>query len=396
MQKTYPRVVLHLGKEHSVLRRHPWIFSGALKLRESGLQSGDVVWVANSKGDILGTGFYSDGSIAVRLVEFNKTELNATFWHHKLQEAVELRKQLQLISEQTNVCRLFFGEGDGVPGLILDYYNGHVVMQLHHKGLYTFTEIISLTLQSLFGAALKSIYLKLESLQKQGHLGNVPADGLIFGTDTAPVWVNENGHSFLVDRITGQKTGFFIDQRDNRALVKNHSKARHVLNAFAYTGGFSVYAAAGQAGSVTSVDVSKPAMEACKHNFERNALQAGSYITADVFDVLREQAALHNLIILDPPAFAKHRSSKHQAVTAYKRLNTIAMKHAPKNSLLFTFSCSGVVDRNLFYNTIISAALESHRSIQIMQHLMQGADHPVLPQFPEGDYLKGLMIWIKD
>jgi 23S rRNA (cytosine1962-C5)-methyltransferase len=262
--------------------------------------------------------------------------------------------------------------------------------------LYTFTEIISLTLQSLFGAALKSIYLKLESLQKHGHLGNVPADGLIFGTDTAPVWVNENGHSFLVDRITGQKTGFFIDQRDNRALVKNHSKARHVLNAFAYTGGFSVYAAAGQAGSVTSVDVSKPAMEACKHNFERNALQAGSYITADVFDVLREQAALHNLIILDPPAFAKHRSSKHQAVTAYKRLNTIAMKHAPKNSLLFTFSCSGVVDRNLFYNTIISAALESHRSIQIMQHLMQGADHPVLPQFPEGDYLKGLMIWIKD
>jgi 23S rRNA (cytosine1962-C5)-methyltransferase len=396
MQKTYSRVVLHLGKEHSVLRRHPWIFSGAITSRDSELHSGDVVWVANSKGDILGTGFYSDGSIAVRLVEYHKTELDATFWHHKLQQAIAIRKQLQLMHEHTNVCRLFFGEGDGVPGLILDYYNGHVVMQLHHKGLYAYIEIINSTLQHIFGTALKSIYLKLESLHKHGQISNVPADGLIFGTDAAPVWVNENGHSFIVDRIAGQKTGFFIDQRDNRALVKIHSKARHVLNAFAYSGGFSVYAAAGQASSVTSVDISKPAIEACKLNMERNALQGGSYITADVFDVLREQAALHNLIILDPPAFAKHRSSKHQAVTAYKRLNTIAMKYAPKNSLLFTFSCSGVVDRNLFYNTIISAAMESNRNIQILQHLMQGADHPVLPQFPEGDYLKGLMVWIKD
>lgn len=395
MHSLYPKVILHSGKEHSLLRRHPWIFSGALKSRDSGLQSGEVVWVCNSKGDIVGTGFYSDGSIAVRLVEFGKTELHDAFWLKKIQDAVNIRNSLYVMSTYTNVCRLFFGEGDGIPGLILDFYNGHVVIQLHHKGLYPFINHICAALKQILGTALKSIYLKSETLNKNSPTDHFVSDGLLYGNDTSHVWVIENGHEFCVDRIAGQKTGFFIDQRDNRALVKQHAKGRKVLNAFAYTGGFSVYAASGEAASVCSIDISKSAMEACERNFERNKLLQGQCITADVFDVLGDVAAQHNLIILDPPAFAKHRSSKHQAVTAYKRLNAIAMKHAPNNSLVFTFSCSGVVDRNLFYNTIIAAALESKRDIQILQHLMQGPDHPVLPQFSEGDYLKGLMLWIK-
>ena len=396
MKIQYPRIVLHPGKETSLLRQHPWIFSGAIRSKEHGIVSGDVVWICNSKGNILGTGFYSDGSIAVRLLSFCETELNPSFWFQAMDQAISNREHWGLFNSQLNVYRLFYGEGDGIPGLVIDYYNGHVVLQLHHKGLLPYLNSICKALQERLQEKLKSIYFKSAALYPAADKAGVPADGLLFGDDLNPVWVNENNHRFLVDRVSGQKTGFFIDQRENRSLVQKYASGRNVLNAFSYTGGFSVYAAAGGAQSVCSIDISAAALETCKLNFNANALEQGTFIKADVFEVLKESVSQHNLIILDPPAFAKHRTSKHQAVTAYKRINSIALKHAPKNSLLFTFSCSGVVDRNLFYNTLVASAIEAKRNVQWVQMLMQGIDHPVSPCFPEGDYLKGLMIWIKD
>jgi 23S rRNA (cytosine1962-C5)-methyltransferase len=291
------------------------------------------------------------------------------------------------------VCRLFFGEGDGVPGLILDYYDGHVVIQCHSWGVYLQKDHIVKAIQEVLGKALKSIYDKSsETLAKA--FAEKTENSFLFGVQEDIV-VKENGHLFKIDFINGQKTGFFIDQRDNRQLLASYSKNKAVLNTFSYTGGFSVYAAAAGAEKVHSVDVSAPAIALCDQNIVLNTCHNHESFTVDTFDFLKDKKDTYDLIVLDPPAFAKSRDSKHQAVIGYKRLNSMAMKLIKPNGILFTFSCSGVVDKMLFYNTITAAALEAGRNMKVLHYLYQPADHPVTPFFAEGEYLKGMVLWIE-
>jgi 23S rRNA (cytosine1962-C5)-methyltransferase len=389
---SYPSILLHKGKEFSLQRLHPWVFSGAIAKKDASLKDGDLVEVYSSKNEFLGTGYYAGGSIAVRLISFVKADINEEFWTGKIRKAWEYRKQLSILNEHTNVCRLFFGEGDGVPGLILDYYDGHVVFQAHSGGVYFQKEQIVAAIKNVLGDQLKSIYDKsAESLSK--HFADQTSNGFLFGSQQEII-VKENGHLFRIDFINGQKTGFFIDQRDNRKLLAQYCKGKNVLNTFSYTGGFSVYAAAAGASTVHSVDVSAPAIALCDTNIELNNLQNHESFAMDTFDFMKDKKDSYDVIVLDPPAFAKSRDSKHSAVIGYKRLNTMAMKLIKSGGIIFTFSCSGVVDKMLFYNTITSAAMESGRNIKILHYLYQPADHPVTPYFPEGEYLKGMVLWV--
>lgn len=352
-----------------------------------------MVEVYSAQNQYLATGYYANGSIAVRLISFSQTEIDLDFWFEKIKKAWEYRKALRILNEQTNVCRMFFGEGDGAPGLILDYYDGHVVFQAHSWGIYRQRELISEAIKRTLGNALKSVYDKsAETLPKQ--FAEQAQNGFIIG-EQQEVIVKENGYLFSVDFIGGQKTGFFIDQRENRLLLSRYSLGKNVLNTFSYTGGFSVYACASGAQLVHSVDVSKSAIELCNKNIGINGFQNHEGFAIDTFEFLKDKKGLYDIIILDPPAFAKSRDSKHNAVTAYKRLNATALKMIKPNGLLFTFSCSGVVDKFLFYNTITAAAIEARRQVKVLQYLGQPADHPVIPFFPEGEYLKGMLLWVE-
>ena len=319
--------------------------------------------------------------------------IDDSFWLEKITKAFHYRNQLGILNSNTNVCRLFFGEGDGVPGLILDYYNGHVVFQAHSWGVYQQKENICNAIKTILGSSLKSIYDKsAESMSK--HFATQTQNGFLFG-EKEEIIVKENGHSFKIDFIYGQKTGFFIDQRDSRKLLGEFCKNKIVLNTFSYTGGFSVYAASRGATRVDSVDVSQSAIDLCKQNIELNHLTNHEGFAVDTFEFLKDKQDVYDVIILDPPAFAKSRDSKHNAIQGYKRLNALAMKLIKTNGIIFTFSCSGVVDKYLFYNTITSAALEAKRNIKVLHYLNQPADHPVTPYFPEGEYLKGMVLWVE-
>jgi 23S rRNA (cytosine1962-C5)-methyltransferase len=389
----YPKVILNKGKEISLHRLHPWVFSGAIAKKDPNLEDGDIVEVYSSKNDFLAMGYYAGGSIAIRIISFEKTFIDEQFWYNKINKAWQYRQHLGILNAETNVCRLFFGEGDGVPGLIIDYYDGHVVLQAHSGGVYKQKDNIAAAIQKVIGPNLKSIYDKsAESLSK--HFPQKTENSFLFGSPSELI-VKENGHLFKVDFIEGQKTGFFIDQRDNRKLLGQYSKNKVVLNTFSYTGGFSVYAAAAGAIEVHSVDVSAPAIELCKENIELNNCKNHIGYAVDTFEFLKEKQNMYDVIVLDPPAFAKSRDSKHNAVIAYKRLNTIAMKLIKSNGIIFTFSCSGVVDKYLFYNTITAAAIEAKRAIRVLHYLSQPADHPVTPYFPEGEYLKGMVLWVE-
>lgn len=390
----YPQIILNKGKEFSMQRKHPWVFSGAINKKEANLQEGDLVEVYSSKNEFLGIGYFaSGGSIAVRIISFEKTTIDENFWFEKISKAWHYRQHLSILNEHTNVCRLFFGEGDGVPGLILDYYNGHVVVQAHSWGVYLQRDTIANAIKRTLGVDLKSIYDKsAETLSK--HFAGKTENGFLFGSGEEII-VKENGHLFKIDFIKGQKTGFFIDQRDNRKLLGDYSKNKTVLNTFSYTGGFSVYAAAAGATRVDSVDVSAPAIALCDENITLNACENHESFAVDTFDFLKDKKDVYDVIVLDPPAFAKSRDAKHHAVIGYKRLNTMAMKLIKKNGIIFTFSCSGVVDKMLFYNTITSAALEAGRNIKVLHYLYQPADHPVTPFFAEGEYLKGMVLWVE-
>jgi 23S rRNA (cytosine1962-C5)-methyltransferase len=288
---------------------------------------------------------------------------------------------------------LFFGEGDGVPGLILDYYDGHVVFQAHSWGVYLQKDNITTAIKRVLGSALKSIYDKsAETLSK--HHAEKSVNGFIFGADQEII-VKENNHLFKIDFINGQKTGFFIDQRDNRQLLGHYSKGKTVLNTFCYTGGFSVYSAAAGANIVHSVDSSQSAITLCDQNIELNNVQNHESYAVDTFEFLKDKQNIYDVIVLDPPAFAKSRDSKHNAVIGYKRLNALAIKLIKPNGIIFTFSCSGVVDKYLFYNTITAAAIEARRNVKILHYLIQPADHPVTPYFAEGEYLKGMVLWVE-
>ncbi len=391
---SYPQIILHKGKEISFQRQHPWVFSGAIAKKDNHLNDGDLVEVFSSKLDYLATGYYANGSIAVRIISFKQQTIDHQFWHEKISKAYQYRLLLNLINENTNVMRLFFGEGDGVPGLIIDYYNGHVVLQAHTYGVYLHKDMIVEALKSALGNQLKSIYDKsAESLSK--HFSGTVQNGFLFGHASGDILVKEYGHVFKIDFVNGQKTGFFIDQRENRKLLGSYSKGKNVLNTFSYTGGFSIYAGAQGANTVHSVDASESAIALCNENVALNPPFEHEGFAVDTFEFLKDKKDVYDIIILDPPAFAKSRDSKHNAVMGYKRLNVLALKQIKKNGLIFTFSCSGVVDKFLFYNTITSAAIESGRNIKILHYLNQPADHPVTPYFPEGEYLKGMVLWVE-
>jgi 23S rRNA (cytosine1962-C5)-methyltransferase len=389
----YSKIVLNKDKEQSLLRFHPWVFSGAIKGKEANLKDGQLVEVFSSGNKFLGTGYYANGSIAVRIMSFEQRAIDEQFWIDKIRKAYEYRQHLQIMNEHTNVYRLFFGEGDGVPALIIDYYDGHVVIQAHNIGIYLQRDKIVNAIKTVLGTGVKSIFDKSSETVSGKNNSDVKNEFVLGNAENTII--KENDIKFLVDWTKGQKTGFFIDQRDNRKLLAGFCKDKMVLNTFSYTGGFSIYAGLAGAKEVHSVDVSAPAIEIGNKNAELNGLKNHHSYVMDTFDFLKDKKDVYDVIVLDPPAFAKSRDAKHQAVNGYKRLNSLAMKLIKKNGIIFTFSCSGVVDKYLFYNTITAAAIEARRTIRILHYLNQPGDHPVTPYFPEGEYLKGMVLWVE-
>ena len=388
----YKQVILSKNKEESLLRKHPWVFSGAIDLIDEGILDGDIVTVFDSKEKFLGTGHFQNATIAVRILSFEETELDQKFFNHILTEAIELRKTLGLFSKENSICRIVHGEGDGLPGLIIDFYNGIAVIQCHSIGMYQMIELISQALQNSLGESLKAIYSKSsETLHNKEGI----VDSYIWGTCKTPHKAKENGIRFSIDWVTGQKTGFFIDQRENRKLLSKYATGKKVLNTFCYSGGFSLFALKAGASEVHSLDSSKKAIELTENNIHLNKLTENHVsIVADAMEYMKTVDNSFDVIILDPPAFAKHRDKRHQAIQGYKRLNEMAIRSIKPGGIIFTFSCSQVVDKNLFTHTIIAAAINSGRKIRILEQLHQPADHPINAFHPEGEYLKGLVIQV--
>lgn len=389
---SYPVLQLKPKKEISITRRHPWVFSGALTGKTDSLKEGEKVQLADTSGTILATGHFGGGSIAMRILEFAKTQIDVAFYTRKLGEALALRKSMGLPDDETDGYRLVHGEGDGLPGLIIDVYAGIAVVQSHSRGIEDDFPLIEDSLQAVFGKDLNHVVGK--SANAKGQTAVELPDGAPGHTE-----FKEYGHTFTADWARGQKTGFFLDQRENRKLVSRYSKGRKVLNAFCYTGGFSIYALHAKAVEVHSIDSSKKAMDQTEAHISANGFEGPRHrsITADAMKYLAGTEAAeeaYDLIILDPPAFAKHRSARHAAVQAYKRLNAKAFEIAAPGSIVFTFSCSQVVSPELFNHTIAAAAMESGRNIRILHHLHQPADHPVSIFHPEGEYLKGLVLFV--
>jgi len=388
----YKQVILSKNKEESLLRKHPWVFSGAIDLIDEEILDGDIVTVFDSKEKFLGTGHFQNATIAVRILSFEETELDQKFFNHILSEAIELRKTLGLFSKENSICRIVHGEGDGLPGLIIDFYNGIAVIQCHSIGMYQTIELISQALQNTLGNSLKAIYSKSsETLHNKEGI----VDSYIWGTCKMPHKAKENGIQFSIDWVTGQKTGFFIDQRENRKLLSKYATGKKVLNTFCYSGGFSLFALKAGASEVHSLDSSKKAIELTENNIHLNKLTENHVsIVADAMEYMKTVDNSFDVIILDPPAFAKHRDKRHQAIQGYKRLNEMAIRSIKPGGIIFTFSCSQVVDKNLFTHTIIAAAINSGRKIRILEQLHQPADHPINAFHPEGEYLKGLVIQV--
>ena len=385
-----PKVILKSGKEKSIQRRHPWIFSGAVYGVSREINDGEMVDVVDSKNNHLGTGYFSDkGSIVVRILTFGDETFSENFWAAKLQSAWYLRTQL-LDFEVTNAFRVIHGEGDGISGLIIDYYDKNWVIQAHSTGVFLQMEKIAEAIKSNFPDYCETIYCK-----SSGTLPNTGTDYFLFGNKVEAV-AKENNILFSVNWVEGQKTGFFLDQRENRKLLGEFSKGKKVLNTFCYTGGFSIYAMNAGAELVTSVDISQKAVDLAASNMELNFPNANHKAVADdVFNFMKENHQIYDVIVLDPPAFAKSIKSKHTATQAYKRLNIAGLKALAPNGILFTFSCSQVIDDVLFYNTIAAAAIETGRNIRVLHKLEQGPDHPTNIYHPEGHYLKGLVLFVE-
>jgi 23S rRNA (cytosine1962-C5)-methyltransferase len=389
----FSKVVLKSGKEQSIKRFHPWIFSGAIKFIDD-VPDGEIVEVYSIDKEYLGTGIYNSGTIAIRLYSYQKTDLDQDFWINKIQKAYNYREKLGLINnDSTNAYRLIHAEGDNIPGLITDIYNDVAVIQAHTTGIHKFKTQIAEAIAHVYQGKIKTVFDKSEkTLHKSESYENM----YIYGEKKSEVIVKENNNKFLINWEEGQKTGFFLDQRDNRKLLGDYSHNKSVLNTFCYTGGFSVYALNNGATHVDSVDASKKAIDLTDKNIELNKLTENhtSY-SEDTFNFFKNHDMTYDIIVLDPPAFAKHQSARHSAIMGYKRLNTEAMKRIKTGGILFTFSCSQVVDRNLFDNTVMSAAIQAERNVKVMHHLSQPADHPVSIFHPEGEYLKGLVLYIE-
>ncbi|SEP89629.1 class I SAM-dependent rRNA methyltransferase [Flavobacterium urocaniciphilum] len=384
------KVILKSGKEKSILRRHPWVFSGAVYGVTQELNDGELVDVVDAQNNHLGTGYFSDkGSIVVRLLTFANETFSDTFWKEKFQSAWFLRTQI-LDFDVTNAFRVIHGEGDGISGLIIDFYNNNWVIQAHSTGVFLQMDKIAEAIQTSFPDNCDTIYCK-----SSGTLPNTGTDYFLFGSNSETV-AKENGILFSVNWVEGQKTGFFLDQRDNRKLLAEFSKGKKVLNTFCYTGGFSIYAMSAGAELVTSVDISQKAVDLAASNMELNFPNSNHKAVADdVFNFMKENHQIYDVIVLDPPAFAKSIKSKHTATQAYKRLNIAGLKALAPNGILFTFSCSQVIDDVLFYNTVAAAAIETGRNIRVLHKLEQGPDHPTNIYHPEGHYLKGLVLFVE-
>ena len=383
------QVILHRKKLASVQRRHPWVFSGAIFKKPADLADGARVSVVDDKQQQLAVGHYQDGSIAVRLFHFGTEQIGIDFWSRKIRAAYALRERLGLTTDpDTNCYRLVHAEGDGLPGLIIDVYGSTAVLQCHSIGMHHERKHLTAAVAAL--PNIEAVYDKSAAVLPERYATEV-GNAYLHGT-AAPGVVREHGHTFYVDWETGQKTGFFLDQRDNRQLLTHYAADRTVLNAFCYSGGFSVYALGAGARHVTSVDVSKPAIGWTDRNVALNGNEnRHTSHAADVLRFLRENETRYEVNVIDPPAFAKNVRKRHNAVQGYKRLNALAIQRTAPGGLLFTFSCSQVVDRELFRNTLTAAAIEAGREVRILHHLSQPADHPVSAFHPEGGYLKGLV-----
>jgi len=388
-------VTLLKGKDGAIRRRNPWVFSGAIKREEDGIEDGDLVAVEAINGERLGYGHYQGGGIRVRLLSFGEEELPLEeLLRDKLTQALDLRKQLGLADDPlTNAYRVVHAAGDGLPGLIVDRYASVVVLQCHGIGMYRQRKLIARLIGELMGDYITTVYDKSEKSLPERFAAQ---DGVLLGEAATEVVILENGRRFRVDIADGQKTGFFLDQRDNRWLLGSYAKNKRVLNTYCYTGGFSVYALLGDGAQVQSVDLSGSAIDLTNDNVGRNGDFAAKHAAhaADVMEWLKEHATdePYDIIVVDPPAFAKNKHKRHKAVQAYKRLNARAMRAIRPGGLLFTFSCSRVVERQLFYDTIVAAGLEAGRNCRVLHHLSQGADHPVDLYHQEGEYLKGLVV----
>ena len=393
---TYKKVYLKAGKEESLKRFHPWVFSGAIAKVEGEPEEGEVVDVYTSKKEFIACGHFQIGSIAVRVLTFRQEEINRDFWKRRLAVALDLRRSLNLVDNpENNTYRLVHGEGDNLPGLIIDVYGQTAVMQAHSAGMHVDRMEIAESLSEVMGDIVKHIYYKSETtLPFKADLG--PENGFIKGGSPENVAL-ENGLKFHVDWLKGQKTGFFVDQRENRHLLERYSKGRNVLNMFCYTGGFSFYAMRGGANLVHSVDSSAKAIDLTNQNVELNfpGDERHQAYAEDAFKYLDRMGDQYDLIILDPPAFAKHRDALRNALRGYSKLNAKAFEKIKPGGILFTFSCSQVVDKKDFRNAVFTAAAQSGRSVRILHQLTQPGDHPVNIYHPEGEYLKGLVLYVE-
>lgn len=384
-------VQLYKKKIHSVERRHPWVFSGAIDLASEGLEDGDTVTVHDAQSNFLARGHFQNATISVRILTFEDVEIDAGFFQKKIQNAIEVRRSLGLFRVDNSILRLIHGEGDGLPGLIVDYYNKVAVIQCHSIGMYRSVDFIAEGLKKVLKDELIAIYSKSsDTLPDRTEV----EDKYLFGEVETPHIAVENGVKLNIDWITGQKTGFFVDQRENRFLLGKYAKGKKVLNTFCYSGGFSLLALQNGAELVHSLDSSKKAIQLTDENIELNGFSNHASIVADAMEYMKELPESYDIIVLDPPAFAKHRDKRHKAIQGYKRLNAHAIRQIKPGGIIFTFSCSQVVDKQLFTNTVIAAAIESGRNVRILEQLHQPADHPVSAVHPEGEYLKGLVIYV--
>ena len=392
----YPKIILKKGKEESLKRFHPWVFSGAIQHLPQQMEEGDVVVVCNSEGKFVAVGHYQVGSIAVRVLSFRDVAIDESFGQSRLKSALTMRQTIGIADNpENNTYRLVHGEGDLLPGLVIDVYGKTAVMQAHSVGMHCSRHDIAQALVAVMGSRIENIYYKSETtLPFKAELGQ--ENGFIYGGSDDNTAV-ENGLKFYVDWLKGQKTGFFVDQRENRALLEHYAKGRKVLNMFCYTGGFSFYAMRGGALKVHSVDSSAKAIELTKRNVALNFPGDGRHeaYCEDAFKFLDQLGNQYDLIILDPPAFAKHRAALHNALKGYIRLNAKAFEKIESGGVLFTFSCSQVVTKENFRNAVFTAAAQAGRKVRILHQLHQPADHPVNIYHPEGEYLKGLVLYVE-
>ncbi len=391
----YRKIILKKGKEESLRRFHPWVFSGAIQSMDEGIEEGETVRVVTRDGSFIAVGHYQQGSIAVRVLSFSDVEIDDDFWHARLLSAFQMRQSIGIAdSPSNNTYRLVHGEGDNLPGLVIDVYGDTAVMQAHSIGMHLARKTVAEALVQVMETRIANVYYKSETT-----LPFMTADdmnGFLYGDSDNNV-AQENGLQFRVDWLKGQKTGFFVDQRENRSLLERYAQGKRVLNMFCYTGGFSFYAMRGGAQLVHSVDSSAKAIELTRENVNLNFPGDSRHeaFCEDAFKYLEQAGDNYNLIVLDPPAFAKHRGALHNALKGYTRLNQKAFEKIERGGILFTFSCSQVVTKDHFRNAVFTAAALAKRQVRILHQLHQPADHPVNIYHPEGEYLKGLVLYVE-